>query len=128
MAIPLDLDRLQEKMKEIEANLIRIRTFLDSIDKEIQTLTVLERTLEENLSVLKRKNVIALAHEYRKAKDDLQRARTRMTFLRIDFDTHQRAFNGNSQALGALKNTYAKELNNVGKNVIVGKFGRKDDR
>lgn len=127
MAQPIDLDRLQEKMIEIKHRLVQIRIFIEAIDREINSLIVLEGALEENLAILKKKHIIALAQEYRKAKDDLNKTRNRMAYLRIDKETHQRAFDGNDATLMNLKNTYVKELSNVGKNVIQGKFGRKND-
>lgn len=50
-----------------------------------------EQAIEENVGFLKRKHVIALAQEYKKAKDDLARTKIRMVKVRIDRDNILRA-------------------------------------
>lgn len=84
------LSKLDRAIKDAE---IRIRTFQTSIgalDKEIESLTQLESTLEENIKNLKAQRIIAIAQEYKKAKEELKKVKSRIVLLSNDRE-HYRA-------------------------------------
>lgn len=118
-----DLERLGQAIKDAEARLKVFSQTLDTIDKELQDLNQLHTTLDENVNFLKKKHVIALAQEFRKAKDDLARTKIRMAKVRIDRDNVLRAANEIEEYLRKSKEDYASTLK--GTNNILA-FRRKD--
>lgn len=81
-----DLERLGHAIKDAEARLKVFQQTLETVNKELTELTRVEIALEENLSFLKTKNVIALAAEFKKAKEDLVKTKARMVKIRVDND------------------------------------------
>jgi hypothetical protein len=111
---------------EIRFNTIKIS--LDGIEREIDILTTLEIQLEQNLLYLRKKKIIALALEFRKAKEDLNKTKDRLKFLRIGREEHRRAYRDADINVKILRVRYAKLLRVPEENVVHGKFGRKDGR
>lgn len=120
-----DQERLAHAIKDAEARLKVFKTNLDTVEKEIGQLATLETTLEENIKFLRKKSIIALAVEYRKAKDDLNKTKNRLAFIRVDRENINRAVVEIDQFLVITKTAIAKLLKS-GDNVIKGNFGRKD--
>lgn len=67
----------QVKLQQVQAERLRL-------DKDIATLTMVEANLDENVRVLKRKRMIVMVHDFKKASTDLGTCRTRLAFLRVD--------------------------------------------
>lgn len=67
------------RIKTVESNIV-------ALDKEIASLTSLERTLKDNIACLKKQSIIAIAQEFRKAKDDLKSAKVKIASLSNDKD------------------------------------------
>jgi chromosome segregation ATPase len=124
--LQLELEKADRIVRDTEIKLRTIKTALDGIEGEIQQLTTLENELEENLKFLKKKNIIALAQEYRKAKEDLTKTKNRLAMLRIDSSNVGRALGDCQAYLQKAKEAYAKLLKG-NDNVIRGNFGRKSD-
>lgn len=102
---------------------------MQQLEKEIATLTSVEAHLEENIRVLKRRRVIVVAREFRKAQADLNTARNRRAFLRMDRENvlkiekiAQEMYN---KASADYKMAFDR-LHNPSNNVIQVQFGRKD--
>lgn len=119
-----DLDQILAKIKELQARLERLAVLLDQNQKEVNILLQLKEQLEDNLVELKRKHVVALAQDYKKAKEDLAKTKARLAFLRIDKETFLAAYNGNERMLKILRKDYADGLSRTQNNVIKGKFGK----
>jgi chromosome segregation ATPase len=124
--IQLELEKADRIVKDTEIKLRTIKVALDGIDAEIQQLNTLEAELEENLQFLKKKNIIALAQEYKKAKEDLTKTKNRLAMLRIDAANVGRAFGDCEAYLKKAKEAYAKLLKGSD-NVVRGNFGRRSD-
>lgn len=121
-----ELDRLDRAIKDADIRLKSIKNSLEVIDKEINQLTVLEVDLEQNLTILKQKRIIAMAAEYRKAKLELERSKSRLAMLKVNRNNAQAAFDEMDKFLLESREAYAKILKEANNNVLKGKFGKKD--
>jgi len=120
---PQDLDKLSHAIKDAEARLKVFTQTLETIQKELDALAQVERAIEENVNFLKKKHIIALAQEFKKAKDDLAKTRIRMVKVRIDRDNIIRASREVEEYLRKSKDDYAASL--IGPNNVL-TFGRKN--
>lgn len=118
-----ELDRLAHAIKDAEARLKVFKQNLDTVEKELAHLANVESQLQENIKFLRKKHIIALALEYRKAKDDLDKTKNRLAMIRIDRENIGRAHKEIEDFLTKHKANYA-ELLKESNNVIKGTFGR----
>jgi hypothetical protein len=119
-----DLVKLDRAIKDAE---VRLRTFsvnINTIQKEIDFLLNLESQLQENIAYLKNIKIVALAVEYRKAKEDLKKTKTRLSYLGIDISTNEKAHKELENLLKKNKETYDKLAKTNENNVLQGKFGK----
>lgn len=96
---------------------------LDTVNKELRDLGNVEYLLEENVNFLKTKHIIALATEFKKAKEDLARTKGRMAKVRIDRESILRASTEVEEYLRKAKEEYAITLKGTN-NILT--FRRKD--
>ena len=113
-----ELDRLERTIKEAEIRLKQIKSSMDVMEKEIDQLTSLEAQLEQNLNFLKKKHVIALAAEFRKAKISLTNTKNRLAFLRIDRENVRRAHADTEMFIFKCQESYVTTMNSSANNVI----------
>lgn len=123
MTLQQDLERLGHAIKDAEARLKVFSQTLDGITKELEALAEVEEALNGNLSFLKKKHVIALAAEFKKGTDDLNKTKARMAKVRIDRENILRAAKEVEEYLLKTKTDYANILK--GPNNILA-FRRKD--
>ena len=120
-----DLAKIDRSVKDIE---IRLKTFelnIGTIQKEIDFLLTLESQLEANITILKGVKIIALASEYKKAKEDLKKTKTKLTQLKSDRMINDKAHKELGVMLQKNKEAYDKLGKQNENNVLLGKFGRK---
>jgi hypothetical protein len=70
---------------EVRFNTIAIQ--IDKIDRELAMLLSVEISLEQNIRLLKRRKLVVLAVEYKKAKTDLKTVRSRQLILKNERNT-----------------------------------------
>ena len=122
-----DVDKLDRLVRDIEIRLHTIKMSIDSLTKEIDILAELEIQLDQNVKCLKKKNVIAIAAEFKKSKDDLARAKARSIILKNDRE-HFRKNSAEMDAMAKKTKEELKKLQKIGQNnVLLGKFRRKGD-
>lgn len=121
-----DLDKLDKTIKDSEIRFRQAKASLDAMEKEIDRLAGLEIELERNLVFLKKKHIIALAVEFRRAKIALTNTKNRLAFLRIDRENVRRAYNEIEAFMKKCRELYIKTMTNSGNNVIHIDFRRKD--
>jgi hypothetical protein len=85
-----ELNKSSQALVEAENRLLSIRAAVHAVEKDLAILNSVEANLLENMRVMKRRRMIVLAHEFRKAMKDLETCRARMAFLRIDLDNNLR--------------------------------------
>lgn len=123
-----DLDKLLFAIKDLETRITPLRVHLLKNGIDIKKIQQLQEALEENIVELKRNYVVALAQEFKKAKGDLEKAKTRLAFLEMARDTYEMALKDHLRLLQELKAQYEDDTKKLQNNVIQGKFGRKDGR
>lgn len=92
MSITDDLNQAAQKLLEADMRLRTIKVQIDILEREIRLLISLEAQLEENIRWLKRRKVITVANEYRKAKEDLQKTLARCSMLKIDKGNNMKSY------------------------------------
>ena len=121
----IDLEKFSIAIKELELRLRAVRLGKNQAEKELNVLLSVETSLLENISILKTKEVITIAQEYRKAISDLAKCRRQLAFVRIDRDTYSKAVNGQETLMAELQSRYLKGLIAQENNVIKVDFGSK---
>ena len=119
-----DLETLDRTIKDGEIRLRTVKTNIDSLSKEIATLDELEIQLRLNIQCLKEKKIIAIATEYKKAKEDLAKTKARRIGLSNDRENFRKAMNDVELVMKKAKEELD-ELNKEGNNVLHVEFGRK---
>lgn len=122
-----ELAKLDRAIKDCEIRLKNFEVNINVIKKEINILESAETQLEENISYLKKNKKIALAVEYKKAKEDLKKTKVRILQLKSDVAINQRVYDDLEVALKKNKEAYDKLSKQNDNNVVQGKFGRKRD-
>lgn len=79
-----DLAKLDQAIKDAEKRIKTIQSNIDALNKELSTLSTFEDTLLENVKCLKKNQIIAIAQEFKKTKEDLKKTRARITMLNND--------------------------------------------
>lgn len=121
-----DLKKLDQGIKDYENRLKTFSSNIETIQKEIDFLLKLESQLEENVSYLKRIKIITLATEYKKAKEDLKKTKTKLTQLKSDRMINEKAHKELNVMIQKNKEVYDKLVKQSNENnVLQGKFGRK---
>lgn len=121
-----DLKKLDRVVKDAEIRIRTLQTSIEAIEKELLNIIALKKTLEDNVACLKTNKVIAVATEYKKAKEELKRVKIRIEALTYDKNNFSNVLK-NTEML--LNKTLAdiEKMKNVGdSNVLRFKPGKKD--
>lgn len=118
-----ELARLAHAIKDGEGRLKIFSQTLDSIQKELETLTLFDKGVTENIRFLKKKKITVSAMEFKNAKEELTKIKVRMAKIRIDRDNVLKANKDIQELLRKSKEEYAKLLKSEN-NVLT--FRRKD--
>lgn len=121
-----ELEYADRAIKDAEQRLRSVKNSLDAVEKEFDTLTNLKKELEANVKFLKKKNIIALAAEFKKAKEDLAKTKSRLSLISKDRDNIRKIFHDMELAIYNAKQAYNERLQEIDNNVIRGNFGRKN--
>lgn len=124
-----DLNKSSHVLLDAEVRLNTVRVQRQQLEKEIALLTMVEANLEENIRVLKRKRVIVMVNDFKKARSDLSTCRTRRAFLRVDRENCLKVERHAEAIYEKARAEYEQafdRLHNPPNNVIYGNFGRKD--
>lgn len=123
-----ELNKASHVLLDAEIRLRTVNSQRLQIEKEIAILAFVEANLEENISILRRKRAIVMAHEYKKAMADLNTARNRRALLRIDRDQCLKVEVNTEKEYEKAKAEYElafERLHNPRSNVIKVNFGSK---
>lgn len=86
-----DLVKLDQVIKDAEKRIKTIQANIDALNKELNTLATFEKTLEENIRCLKKNQIIAIAQEFKKTKEELKKTRSRVIMLTNDKEHYIRS-------------------------------------
>lgn len=121
-----ELEKADRAIKDAEQRLRAVKNSLEAIEKEVDILSTLETQLEANVKFLKKKNIIALAAEYKKAREDLIKTKTRLGLIKTDREKIRNIYHEIELAIFKAKQSYDENIKESENNVIRGKFGRQD--
>lgn len=127
MSKQVELEKLDRAVRDGEIRLQTVNVNINSLTKEIDQLENLENQLEENLKCLKKKSIIAIATEFKKAKEDLKKTKTRLISLKNDRENFKKAANDVEAVMKKAKEDMENLKKNGDSNVLHGTFGRKDN-
>ena len=125
MSKQVELEKLDRAIRDGEIRLHTVNVNIGSLTKEIDTLDQLEIQLEENLKCLKKKNIIAIATEFKKAKEDLAKTRARLISLKNDRANFTKAAEDVQAVMKKAKEDIDKMKKNGDSNVLHATFGKK---
>ena len=120
-----DLLKADRAVKDYEIRFQTATSQLATIEKELKELLLVQKQLEENVKILKKNKIIAVAAEYKKAKADLKRVVDSSLKIKNDMNHYKKSKDEAEMMLLATKNNYEKLLNDVN-NVLEVQFGRKN--
>ena len=119
-----ELITLDRAIKDAESKLNTFRVNLSVIQKEIDILENVEVQLEANIKYLKNVKIIAMAAEYRKAKEDLKKTKGLLSQLRADKSVNQKIDKEMLDFIEKTQKIYDKLSAENKNNVVSGKFGK----
>lgn len=127
MSKQVELEKLDRSIKDGEIRLRTAKTNIEALDKEIDSLSSLEIQLEENVKCLKKNNVVAIATEFKKAKEDLAKTKARLIALKNDRELFKKSAKDIETFTNKAKEDIEKLQKTGDNNVLRGKFSRKDN-
>lgn len=125
---PINLDSAEREFKEATERFEALQMHTGKIDSDITLLLLLKKNLEENIATLKSRQIITIAVEYKKAKEDLGKVYNNLTMLRINKNNLEHSTEQARKFLVERREIYLLALANHVSRVIEVDFGRKDDR
>lgn len=93
MNLYTEIEATERQIKETESRINSIKDGLTSVDREIVLLSLKELALKDNLKLLRKSNAIVLVSEFKRSKEDLVRTETRLSMIRTDKESLERAKN-----------------------------------
>jgi chromosome segregation ATPase len=120
-----DVQKVERSLRDAENRLGENRAKIDVLVRELQTMQVLQQTLEENLRNLRQKGIIALVMEFRKARLDLARTKNKITQIDWDLAIVRSVLEENTRLVSDYQKLFDQLMANSGKNVLHGKFPKK---
>jgi hypothetical protein len=120
-----DLDKLDRAVKDAEIKLKSIILAIEKIDKEISVLSPRKLELEQNIEFHKKANTVPIAHEYKKAKIELNQTKIRLTAITLDRKRADDACKQIEQIIDKFKRDHLELLKTNEDNVLRPLFGGK---
>jgi predicted nucleic acid-binding Zn-ribbon protein len=120
-----ELDKLDRAIKDAEIRLKSIQLAVEQIDKEISVLGPRKLELEQNIEFHKKPKSVPLAQEYKKAKTELSKIKSRLTLITTDRGKAKDACEDVKAIIEKFKRDYQKLLETSENNIVKGTFGGK---
>jgi peptidoglycan hydrolase CwlO-like protein len=127
MAKADELEKNSATIHDANKRLAQVTKLVYDIDQEIVYLQNCIETLEENIKCLKKNRIIAMATEFKKAKNDLETARNRVGLLKKDRDTSVKALRHTELFIKKAIENYQNLLRSFNNNVVRGNFGSRNN-
>lgn len=125
MSKQIELEKLDRTIKDGNIRLQTVNAQMHTLNKDIEALSELQDRLIDNIRFLKKKQIIAMAGEYKKAKEDLAKTVIRLISLQNDREHFRKAIAHVQQVMHEAEETIVK-LKSIN-NVVHGDFGRKEN-
>lgn len=127
MSKQVELEKLDRAIKDGQIRLGTVKNNLDLLDREIATLTELQSELEANVKCLKQKNIVAIATEFKKSKEDLKKTKLRLTLATAERDDFKRALEFTHKVIKDSQEAIERIKKSGENNVLHANFGKKDN-
>lgn len=121
-----ELARASDSLDQAKNDLMGISIRLSAIEREIDVYILKERELLENINILKRKKIVALAQEFKRAKEALLALRQKLIFAYNDRSRHEKAIRTTQSLLNKAQLNYDIVVKRYENNLLHGTFRRKD--
>ena len=126
MSLKEELKNLDRIIRDADIRSRTLKASIELIDKELINIAELKNALEENVKCLKTNKVIALAAEYKKAKEDLKRVKFRVDALGKD-KIHFISVLKEVEALSKQSTLSFNKIKNIGDSNVLQFKGKKND-
>lgn len=80
----VDVSKLNRELSSYKIRLSTIQIHLNMVDAELESLKTLKARAEENLSFLKKAKLVAVAAQFKKGKEEIEKYTNRIRFLEGD--------------------------------------------
>lgn len=127
MSKQIELEKLDRAIKDSNIRACTVKSNIEVLNREIDGLGKLEATVEENIQFLKRKKVIAMADEFKKAKEELKKIQTRLIMSRNEREDYRKALDNVNKVIKDSLEAIEKIKHEGDNNVLHANFGKKDN-
>jgi chromosome segregation ATPase len=124
MANLVDIGKFQKSITDLEASLEKIKTGMESIEKEIDVLSTKEAQLIRKIKYMKKEDTVALASEFGNVKLELARVKNRLSIVRVDRENFRTAHVKAEADLEKAKDGLVDAIRAPKDNVVYGPFRR----
>ena len=124
MGKPEELAKAEQLITSAQYDIMAIGVRLSAIERELAGLIAKEMHLVENINILKTRKIIALAKEFKRAKEDLAIIRRKQDIARFDRIQHMQALENAHKSLKHSQESYDILLSRYQNNVVIGIFRR----
>lgn len=124
----VSIEKIQLSIKTMEEKLRSIRVGLYGVEKDIDILSTHAAQLERNVQYLKKKNVITLASEFKKIKEELDTVNKKLEQLRSDRENFRTIYARAELEMIKLMDELDYLLHDPGATVIEADFRRRSGR
>jgi chromosome segregation ATPase len=121
-----ELAKIDRTIKDSEIRIRTVKSSIDVIDAEIELVSRLQDNLKENVKCLKSKKIVAIAIEFKKAREELERAKKRITALNSDRAHFNKALKETEAVLKQARIDYERMESAAENNVLHFKSEKKD--
>lgn len=127
MSKQIELERLDRAIKDSNIRACTVKNNIEVLDRDISNMEELECTIEENLKFLKQQKIVAIADQFKKAKEDLARTRIRLITLKNEREDYRKALNNVHKVIRDSAEAIEKIKRDGDNNVLRANFGKKDN-
>jgi chromosome segregation ATPase len=117
-----ELEKAATTITDSEKRLAHVQHEVYNLDQEIRHLETMVEMLQANIKCLKKNRIIAMAREFKKAKNDLETANNRVNLLKKDRDAANKAIKHTELFIRRAKENHARLLRSFDNNVVRGNF------
>lgn len=120
-----NLVAMKRIIKDSEVKLVTIRENIQAVEKELGILKNVSFSLQENIRCLKENKIVAVAKEFKKAKEELKKTTNRILMLNNDLNHYDKVMKQQIEMITKVEEDI-KRLENADKNNILKFKGKKD--
>jgi chromosome segregation ATPase len=86
-----EIEKAEKALKEASERLGNLTAYVAKLESELYVLKNIEETLKENITILKSEDIIAVASEFKRSKEELTKIQQRIAVTNIDKANNERS-------------------------------------